>query len=424
MLKAGYFEGWKYHKTYSGAPQGGICSPIIANIVLNELDSFIEDEIIPEYTQGKSRQYNMEYINLASREQRARKRGDWKEAKRLRKQYTTLPSRLPNDPNFKRLMYVRYADDFLLGLIGTKADAIAIKKKIKNFLKGIDLEMSASKTLITNARTGKARFLNYHINLMDSKNKVTKIRHHAKMGVHKRRTLNHRLHLAIPYDVTKTWLKRVQKGNRCFQRRELLNLSDYDIISTYEVELQGLINYYSRIHNLNQLWHLRYKWKRSLIKTLAAKHCTKMQTIRRRYQLFRTATTSKLIGVQIHRGNKKPLTAIFGKKPIQRQNGTVIKDTIQTIYVKRNELIKRLLADVCELCGVQHVAVEAHHIRKLKDLKKRWHGKEQPKWVMKMIAITRKTLFVCRKCHQEIHAGLYDGRRLAHVLLESSVLGN
>jgi retron-type reverse transcriptase len=111
MLKAGYFEGWKYHKTYSGAPQGGICSPILANIVLNELDSFIEDEIIPEYTLGKSRQYNMEYINLASREQAARKRGDWKEAKRLRKIYTKLPSRLPNDPNFKRLKYVRYADD-------------------------------------------------------------------------------------------------------------------------------------------------------------------------------------------------------------------------------------------------------------------------------------------------------------------------
>ena len=405
MLKAGYVENWKYHETYSGAPQGGIVSPLIANIVLNELDKFIEDEIIPEFMKGKQRKFNMEYINLSSRERRARKRGDWKTAKNLRKQYTKLPSRLPNDPGFRRLWYVRYCDDFLLGLIGTKEEALVIKKRIKEFLKSIELEMSTQKTLITHARSGKARFLNYHINLMNSENKVSVIKKHAIAGTHKRRTINQQLFFSIPSDVTKEWLKKVEKGERTKHRCELLNLSDYDIITTYEVELQGLINYYSRIHNQQQLRHLRYKWRESLIKTLAAKYRTKMKKIRRKYQRFTNEKKEKLIGVEI-----------------QRHIGIVIKDKIQTIYIKRNELINRLLAEVCELCGIKNVALEGHHIRKLKDLIKQWKGRKKPNWVHKMIAIKRKTLFVCTSCHQSIHAGKYDGRKLTQVLLESSVL--
>ena len=422
MLKAGYVENWKYQQTYSGTPQGGIASPLIANIVLNELDKFVEDEIIPDFTKGKQRAFNMEYMRLSSRERRARKRGDWNTAKMLRKQYTKLPSRLPNDPEFRRLWYVRYADDFLLGLIGTKEETQRIKKKIKQFLKSIKLEMSTEKTLITNARSGKARFLNYHINLMDSTNKVSVIKNHAIAGTHKRRTTNHQLYFSIPADVTQKWLNKVEKAGRSQYRGELLHLSDYDIITTFEVELQGLINYYSRIHNLQQLRHLRYKWKQSLIKTLATKYRTSMRNIRRKYERFTNILKQKFIGVEIQRENKNPLRAIFGKKPIRRHNGTAIKDKIQTIYRNRNELINRLLAEVCELCRAKKVALEGHHIRKLKDLKQKWRDKEKPEWVRNMIALNRKTLFVCKSCHQRIHAGRYDGRKLTQVVLESSVL--
>lgn len=422
MLKAGYVEDWKYKETYSGAPQGGILSPLIANIVLNELDKFVEDGIIPEFTKGKQRAFNMEYIKLSSRERRARNRGDWKTAKMLRKQYSKLPSRLPNDPKFRRLWYVRYADDFLLGFIGTKEEAQQIKVRIKQFLTSIELEMSTEKTLITHARSEKARFLNYHINLMDSSNKVSVIRDHPITGTHKRRTVSPQLYFSMPQDVTQKWLDKVEKAGRSQHRSELLYLSDYDIITTYEVELEGLINYYSRIHNLQQLRHLRYKWQQSLIKTLAAKYRTSMCDIRRKYQRVSNIWNQKFVGVIIQRENKNPLRAIFGKKPIRRQRGTIIKDKIQTIYIKRNELIQRLLADACELCRAEHVALEGHHIRKLKDLKKKWRNKEKPEWVQKMSAMNRKALFVCKSCHQLIHAGRYDGRGLTQVALESSVL--
>ena len=396
---------------------------MLANIVLNELDEFVENELIPAYTKGKQRKYNMEYINLSKQEQRARNRGDWRKAKELRKQYTKLASRIPNDDCYRRLHYARYADDFILGLIGSKEDAKMIKGRIKQFLKTIGLELSETKTLITHARSGKARFLNYHINLMGRKeNKVSPIKGHRVAGTHKRRVLSQQLYFSIPTDVVKEWRRKVEEKGRSTQRRELLNLSDYDIISTYEVELQGLINYYNRVHNLGQLYYLRYLWKESLIKTLAAKHKARKRTIRRRYERFYNLKRQRFIGIEIQRGNKKPLRAIFGKKPIQRQMGTAIWDKIQTVYVKRNELINRLLAETCELCNAKHVPVEGHHIRKLKDMKKDYHGKEKPKWVQKMITIRRKVLFVCRSCHQQIHAGLYDGRKLTQVLLESSVL--
>jgi group II intron reverse transcriptase/maturase len=268
MLEAGYMENWIYHRTYSGTPQGGIASPLLANIVLHELDVFVEDKLIPKNTKGKSRRYNQEYTKLAYKERRARIKGDWNEAKRLRKIYTKLPSRDPNDPGFKRLRYVRYADDFILGFTGTVQEAKKIKKEIKEFLKGIRLEMSEEKTLITHAKTGKARFLNYQINRMQDDGKATRVKNHPRTGTHNRRTVNQQLYFAIPVDVTKSWLTRVEKNNKILHRGELLNASDYDIIMTYEIALQGLINYYSRAHNQGALKHLRYKWGESLLKTL------------------------------------------------------------------------------------------------------------------------------------------------------------
>jgi group II intron reverse transcriptase/maturase len=415
MLHAGYVENWQYHRTYSGTPQGGIASPILANIVLNELDAYIEDEIIPHHTRGKVRKFNPEYTKLAGQERRARKKGNVKGAKKIRKMYTKIPSRLPHDPEYRRIWYVRYADDFLIGYIGTKHEAEDIKDKVGTFLETIRLEMSEEKTLITHARTGKARFLGYEINLIKADDKVTAVKKHAVAGVHKRRTLNQQIFFAIPQDVVNDWTAKVEKGNSIIRRSELLNLSVYDIISTYETELQGLINYYCRAHNQAQLKLLRYKWQESLIHTLADKFRMGLAKTRRKYARFSNAGQEKLIGIEIPRDDQKPLRTIFGRKPVQRQKGTPMVDDIQNVYVNRNGVIDRLMAATCEICGKEGVPVEGHHITKLKNLKKQWRGKEKPGWVKRMIAIRRKSLFVCKKCHQEIHAGKYDGKRLAQI---------
>ena len=407
MLKAGYMEQWTYHATYSGTPQGGIVSPLLANIVLNELDIYVEDILIPKYTKGKKRKANPEYERLSAKARRAKKNGDWKTANALRREYTKLPSKMSQDENFKRLWYVRYADDTLFGLIGTKAEAEAIKEEFGQFLNRMKLEMSEKKTFVTHARSEKARFLNYELNYMEE-NSETRMR---KDGV-KARTVNGGLWFGIPKDVIKTWKAKVQKANKTTHRSELLNMSDYDIISTYETQLQGLINYYNRAHSVKKrMSYLRYVWEESLAKTLAAKHKSNVTVIYKKYQKFTTIDERKILGVEIQREGKKPLTAVFGKKPIQRNVRTDIVEEMQTVYVKRNELLTRMLAETCELCGNQH-NVEAHHVRKLADLKKH---KEKPQWMKKMIAIRRKTLFVCQKCHTEIHNGKYDGIALMKV---------
>jgi len=164
MLTAGYLEDWVYNKTLSGAPQGGVVSPILSNIYLDKLDAFVETVLIPNYTRGTSRASSLAYKNVSNAIARARKRGDRTTVQELRKRQRRLPSKDPNDPGFRRLQYVRYADDALLGFIGPKAEAEEIKQRLATFLRDdLKLELSQDKTLITHARTGAARFLGYEI---------------------------------------------------------------------------------------------------------------------------------------------------------------------------------------------------------------------------------------------------------------------
>ena len=114
--------------------------------------------------------------------------------------------------------------------------------------------------------------------------------------------------------------------------------------------------------------------------------------------------------VKVVRKDKPPLIASYGKTTIRQNRKALIKDTKPTNFAERKtELIQRLLNNQCELCG-KYGEVAGHHIRKLKDLKKR--GKELLGWQKRMMALRRKTLFVCKECHNNIHNGTYDGRKL------------
>ena len=382
---------------------------MLMNIVLNELDTYIEDKLIPKYTKGTRRKEHPEYQRLSRQIQREQKKGNWKRANELRKLYVKYPSKMQNDPNFRRLWYVRYADDTLLGFIGTKQEAETIKKELGNFLKHLKLEMSAEKTFITHAGKEKARFLNYEIRRKTEQTKKTRVWNGERCI--SKRSINHNLNFYMPDDVLTKWADKVSQKGKPRHRGELIHLSDYDIISTYNVELQGLINYYKRCYTQQRLKYLRYLWKTSLIKTLARKYETKATTIVKRYTKY-TSDGKKVIGVDIPRKDKKPLRAVFGKKPITREQSTFIKDNVQTIYIVRNELITRLLATHCELCGKENTTLVGHHVKKLKDLIKKWKGREKPAWVKKMIAIKRKSLFIWPECHNKIHSGTYDGKKV------------
>ena len=103
LLEAGYLEDWKYHATLSGTPQGGVLSPLLANIYLDKLDQYVEQELIPAYTKGKARKFNAAYQNIQQKASRARKEGRTEEAKQLRQLQQQLPSVDPNDPDASRV---------------------------------------------------------------------------------------------------------------------------------------------------------------------------------------------------------------------------------------------------------------------------------------------------------------------------------
>jgi len=398
FLTAGYLEDWKYHRTYSGTPQGGVVSPILSNIYLTELDRFVEQVLIPEYTKGDKRGSNKEYERLRSRAKKAKARGDMAAARRWTNEARAIPSQDPNDPDYRRLRYVRYADDFMLGLIGTKEDAERIKGQLRTFLaERLGLEMSDEKTLITHAGTQRARFLGYEIGTMKSDSRTA---------------VNGYIELRIPEARLQEIENRYKRGPKAHHRAELLRDSDFDIVTKYGAEWRGLVQYYLLARNVRQLGRVERTVRLSLLKTLANKHKTTVRKVWDQYKYRHQTDNGGRQGLQVivERQGKNPLTARFGEIPLRRQEGRVISDHINGIsrQARRTEIIQRLVADRCEICGSDE-KVQVHHIRGLKDLKRQGQA-ERPLHVVIMAARKRKTLVVCLRCHADIHAGRPLGR--------------
>jgi group II intron reverse transcriptase/maturase len=186
MIKAGYLEDWRWNATLSGCPQGGIASPILSNIYLDRFDRWVEQQLIPEYNTGGRRRLNPAYQRANGKIRTAQQRGEKETARALRRERRSLPSLDPYDPGYRRLRYVRYCDDFLLGFAGPKHEAEEIKARIREFLRDeLKLELSESKTLITHAASQAARFLGYEIRTQRADTKITRGRRmvNGKIGL-------------------------------------------------------------------------------------------------------------------------------------------------------------------------------------------------------------------------------------------------
>src|SRR5512140_406845 len=261
MLEAGYLEEWDYRETLSGCPQGGTVSPVLSNVYLDKLDKFVERELIPQYTRGASRAPNPEYAATANALARARRRGDRAAVRDLTRQLRTLPHGDPMDPGYRRLKYIRYADDHILGFIGPKAEAEQIKARLAAFLREtLALELNQSKTLITHARTRAARFLGYEITVQHGNTKLTG-------GI---RSANGRIALRVPRDVIKAKCAPYRRRGKPWHRPQLQNLPDYDIVRIYGAEYRGIVNYYLLAQDAWRLSALRWNAETSMLKTLGA----------------------------------------------------------------------------------------------------------------------------------------------------------
>jgi len=420
LLKAGYMEDWKYHDTLSGTPQGGIISPLLANIYLNDLDKWVESTLVPAHTRGAKRRVGSDYGRLQAQLGKARGEKNLEETKRLMKERRKLTSYDPTDPDYRRLRYVRYADDFILGFVGPKKEAERIRELLGEFLREkLRLTLSAEKTLITHAADEKARFLGYEIKTTRDGNLI------ANDG---RRATNGSIALLMPREVIRKYRSRYSKRGKVVHRPELRAETDYTILQRYQSVLRGIYNYYCMAVNVSRrMDRLKRILQISLIKTLASKFRSGMSEIRKKYQATLPDIGEgihKVLRVVVNRPGRDPLVAIFGGIPFVRipdGKGTADFDFRQAWFTpggSRAEVVIRLLIGKCELCDAEKVPVAVHHIRKLADID-RPGRRPKAAWEKIMSARKRKTLVVCRQCHNDITYGRYDGPSPRKSSLES-----
>jgi len=405
FLKAGYMEDWVYHNSRSGTPQGGIVSPILANIYLNELDSKIE-ELKREFDQPRERENTVEYTKCHTRinsirrtlnnpnTPEERKAGLVAELKAKRKELRTLPSK---DNSDKNIAYIRYADDFLIGVKGTKAECEQIKAILTAFLANeLKLELSAEKTKITHSAES-ARFLGYDVSVR--RNTQPKRKSNGVVS----RTMNGTVELCIPLqDKIERFILdngiaiKGPDGKFVPQHRtDILNNTELEILNSYNAKTRGICNYYRIASNFNTLGYFVYLMEYSCLKTLARKHKTTLAQIRSRY------ACEKSWGIPYDTKDGRKTAMIVTLANLRTE--TVYTQDIDIIrkpwldFNRRNEIAARLAKGVCELCGTESAELVVHHTTSVKNLQ----GNEEWKRVMK--EKRRKTLIVCEKCHSKIH---------------------
>jgi group II intron reverse transcriptase/maturase len=406
MLTAGYLEDWTWNATLSGAPQGGVASPVLSNIYLHKLDVFVETVLIPEYTRGRLRTRNPQYRAVEQAIARARRRGDRTDVRTLYRRLHSLPSQDPHDPGYRRLRYLRYADDTLLGFAGPKAEAEEITQRLATFLRDdLNLELSPDKTLITHARTGRARFLGYEIAVAGSNRRT---RRPSGTDRRNRRSVNGTVALHVPTPVIKAKSAPYLSRGKPACRNPMVNEADYNIVGRFGAEYRGIVQYYLLAGDVQRLHRLRWVMETSMLKTLAGKHKSSVSKMAARFKA-KISTPHGLrtcFEASVARTGRKPLVARFGGIPLKRQKTAVLTDrpTTGPLYPHK-ELIKRLEAGRCELCQRtdRPDVFEVHHVRALAELSR--PGQPQPEWAQIMAKRRRKTLVVCGDCHNLIHPG-------------------
>ncbi|TDO26060.1 group II intron reverse transcriptase/maturase [Kribbella sp. VKM Ac-2527] len=402
MLTAGYLEDWIWGATLSGVPQGGIASPVLSNIYLHKLDTFVEAVLIPEYTRGRLRARNPEYRAVEHAIARARRKGDHAEVRSLYRRLHSLPSQDPRDPDYRRLKYCRYADDTLLGFAGPKAEAEEIKRRLAAFLRDdLKLELSPDKTLITHARTQRARFLGYEIAVASS---ARRTRRPSGTDRRNRRSVNGTVVLHVPATVVKTKAALYLSRGKPACRNPMIKEADYNIVGRYGAEYRGIVQYYLLAGDVMRLHRLRWVMETSMLKTLGRKHRSSVSKMAAKFKA-KISTPHGLrtcFEASVTREGKKPMVARFGGIPLKRQKTAVLTDRSNTgpIYPNK-ELIRRLHAGRCELCK-RTDNIQVHHVRQLADLDR--PGQPQPEWAQVMAKRRRKSLVVCGDCHDRIHA--------------------
>lgn len=407
FFNAGYVEDWKYNKTYSGTPQGGIISPILANIYLDKFDKYIK-EYAAKFRKGDRRSINPEYWRLNNKKNRLKQKLQKTSDEQMRKNYLyeiaqlskqmlSTPHKDAMDADFRRLQYVRYADDFLISVIGSKSECETIKADITQFMREqLKLELSDEKTLITHAQD-KAKFLGYEIFIR----KLDAVKRNRD-GVLKRDfngavvlTLNSAVIQKKLTEYNALEVRNIDGKDIWWSkpRRYMTPMKPEDILAQYNAEIRGLYNYYSLAANVSkECASFAFIMKMSMFKTLGWKLNTSARKVRQKYQ------KDKDFVIPYNDAKGKQKYRVFYNEGFKKRNAQFDVDydkLPQTMYVPYPSLVERLKDGRCELCGKDGKVV-MHHVRTLTKLK----GNNE--WEKLMLQRHRKTLVVCEDCNSMI----------------------
>lgn len=424
FLKAGYLEQWRFHNTYSGTPQGGIISPLLANIYLHELDKFMAGWI-KDRNKGAARIPHPEWETRTKRLQRVRKKirdinsaplpGDatdatiWDtdvarleaEIARLMAERLAYPCGYPLDPGYRRYRYVRYADDFLIGVIGSKADAEEVMDAVRMFLTGLKLEVSETKSAVRHASEGVI-FLGYDIHTWTPKRSKV-IRDSIGRNYTKRASGDH-ITLNVPRAKILAFCNSQEYGDLNtlwpLHRPGLALSSEYEIASQYNAEIRGFAQYYALAGNVKaSLSPLQLIGMGSLLKTIANKRRTSMWRVIRQMRGNDGAwyATSRDMEGKARSVRVWRLKDLVKPKPANL-NLDIAAHRFNHAW-NRTDLVDRLFAQGCSNCGSTETSIEIHHVHKLADHK----GSSFMEFIK--AARTRKRIPLCVACHHNLHSG-------------------
>lgn len=433
MLKAGYLEQWRIKETHSGAPQGGIVSPLLANVYLHELDLFMNEQMAA-FNRGRTRRVNPDYatIQTAAKQAklawvRARAAGKDDEATQWhriaaerREKQTAIASKDPFDPGFKRLRYVRYADDFLIGVIGSKAEAKEVMGAVESFLaSALRLQISPEKSGVRKASKG-VLFLGYNVRVYSGEKQVVQSFKGGLRGT--RRSTSERVQLSVPYEKISAFATRHRYGSfdlmKSARRPELLRCDNAEIVVTYNAELRGFANYYALAWDVKRkLSRLEFLWRGSLFRSLANKHRVSVMTVMRRLRV-----APGRYAVRSGEGDTEHVDRVWRlaeliRKPLSYEGVDHLSQAAKTRFTRSGLDARRARIGPCGECGAKVGPFHWHHVNPMRTSPYRGSA-----WQLTVSARRRKVRMLCEPCHGLLHKGMLGDNLVRKMRTESRVL--